>query len=111
MSIIGMTASPEAFLAREAEICYACMAHVTDYDVWHHAEEPVTVERVVRTLNQNTALAQQAIAQLVAALASGARPDPGRGPGAPKAPNRQVRALTRGPAVRLGRNRLASEIE
>ena len=35
MSIIGMTASPEAFLAREAEICYATMAHVTDYDVWH----------------------------------------------------------------------------
>ncbi|HSK89253.1 MAG TPA: S-methyl-5'-thioadenosine phosphorylase, partial [Anaerolineales bacterium] len=38
MSIIGMTASPEAFLAREAEICYATMAHVTDYDVWHVSE-------------------------------------------------------------------------
>ncbi|HKG55592.1 MAG TPA: S-methyl-5'-thioadenosine phosphorylase, partial [Anaerolineales bacterium] len=44
MSIIGMTASPEAFLAREAEICYATMAHVTDYDVWHVSEAPVTVE-------------------------------------------------------------------
>ncbi len=39
MSIIGMTASPEAFLAREAELCYAVMAHVTDYDVWHTSEE------------------------------------------------------------------------
>ena len=43
MSLIGMTASPEAFLAREAEICYAVMAHVTDYDVWHVSEAPVTV--------------------------------------------------------------------
>ena len=61
MSIIGMTASPEAFLAREAEICYATMAHVTDYDVWHVSEAPVTVEMVIKTLNQNTALAQQAV--------------------------------------------------
>ncbi|MRR30451.1 S-methyl-5'-thioadenosine phosphorylase, partial [bacterium] len=41
MSIIGMTTSPEAFLAREAEICYSVMAHVTDYDVWHVSETPV----------------------------------------------------------------------
>lgn len=61
MSIIGMTASPEAFLAREAEICYATMAHVTDYDVWHVSEAPVTVELVIQTLNQNTALAQEAV--------------------------------------------------
>jgi 5'-methylthioadenosine phosphorylase len=61
MSIIGMTASPEAFLAREAEICYATMAHVTDYDVWHVSEAPVTVEMVIQTLNMNTALAQQAV--------------------------------------------------
>ncbi len=65
MSIIGMTASPEAFLAREAEICYATMAHVTDYDVWHVSEEPVSVEMVIRTLMQNTRLAQQAIQTLV----------------------------------------------
>ncbi|MBE3118324.1 MAG: S-methyl-5'-thioadenosine phosphorylase, partial [Candidatus Atribacteria bacterium] len=38
MSIVGMTAAPEAFLAREAEMCYAVMAHVTDYDVWHVSE-------------------------------------------------------------------------
>ena len=61
MSIIGMTASPEIFLAREAEICYATMAHVTDYDVWHVSEAPVTVEMVIQTLNKNTTLAQEAI--------------------------------------------------
>ncbi len=61
MSIIGMTASPEAFLAREAEICYATMAHVTDYDVWHISEAPVTVEMVIQTLNKNTTLAQEAV--------------------------------------------------
>jgi 5'-methylthioadenosine phosphorylase len=68
MSIIGMTASPEAFLAREAEICYATMAHVTDYDVWHVSEAPVTVEMVIQTLNQNTAIAQQAVRILASTL-------------------------------------------
>jgi 5'-methylthioadenosine phosphorylase len=61
MSLIGMTASPEAFLAREAEICYATMAHVTDYDVWHVSEAPVTVEIVIQTLHKNTVLAQNAV--------------------------------------------------
>ena len=64
MSLIGMTTSPEAFLAREAEICYAVMAHVTDYDVWHVSEEPVTVERVIEIINKNTHLAQQAVRNL-----------------------------------------------
>jgi len=68
MSIIGMTASPEAFLAREAEICYAAMAHVTDYDVWHVSETPVTVEMVLHTLKKNTALAQNAIRTLARTL-------------------------------------------
>ena len=68
MDIIGMTTSPEAFLAREAEICYAVMAHVTDYDVWHETEEEVSVEAVVRILQQNTALAQEAIRALVPTL-------------------------------------------
>lgn len=68
MSIIGMTASPEAFLAREAEICYATMAHVTDYDVWHVSEAPVTVEMVIQTLNKNTAIAQDAVRLLAGAL-------------------------------------------
>ena len=65
MSVIGMTASPEAFLAREAELCYATMAHVTDYDVWHESESPVTVEMVIQTLNKNTDIAQKAIRNLV----------------------------------------------
>ncbi|MBE2198420.1 MAG: S-methyl-5'-thioadenosine phosphorylase [Anaerolinea sp.] len=65
MSIIGMTTSPEAFLAAEAEIAYAVMAHVTDYDVWHENEKPVTVEAVIRVLQQNTVVAQQAISQMV----------------------------------------------
>ncbi len=64
MALIGMTTSPEAFLAREAEICYAVMAHVTDYDVWHHEEAPVSVDAVIAVLNRNTALAQQAITNL-----------------------------------------------
>jgi 5'-methylthioadenosine phosphorylase len=68
MAIIGMTTSPEAFLAREAEMCYAVMAHVTDYDVWHVSEEPVTVERVVQILQGNTSLAQKALVELVAHL-------------------------------------------
>jgi 5'-methylthioadenosine phosphorylase len=68
MSIIGMTAAPEAFLAREAEICYATMAHVTDYDVWRVSEEPVTVEMVIQTLNKNTAIAQEAVRILASRL-------------------------------------------
>ncbi len=68
MSIIGMTASPEAFLAREAELCYAVMAHITDYDVWHVSEEPVTVEMVIQTLQNNIKIAQQAIRNLVKQL-------------------------------------------
>ena len=69
MSLIGMTTSPEAFLALEAEIAYACMAHVTDYDVWHETEGPVTIEMVVRTLHQNTALVQQAVRHMVGTMA------------------------------------------
>ena len=65
MSLVGMTASPEAFLAREAEICYSTMAHVTDYDVWHESEAPVTVDMVIQTLNKNTQFAQDAIRNLV----------------------------------------------
>ena len=70
MSIIGMTTSPEAFLAREAEMCYAVMAHVTDYDVWHISEAPVTVEMVIQILNRNTTVAQQAIHNLARNLSA-----------------------------------------
>jgi len=69
MSLISTTTSPESFLAREAAMCYAVMAHVSDYDVWHVSEAPVTVEMVIRVLNQNTAIAQQAIGGLVGAPA------------------------------------------
>lgn len=65
-SIIGMTTSPEAFLAREAELCYAVMAHVTDYDVWH--QEPVNVDMVLTTMKKNLRMAQQAIHNLAAEL-------------------------------------------
>jgi 5'-methylthioadenosine phosphorylase len=66
--VIGMTALPEAKLAREAEICYATLALVTDYDVWHESSEPVTVEMVVQNLLQNIAQAQRVIAGLMANL-------------------------------------------
>ena len=68
MSIIGMTACPEAFLAREAELCYATMAHVTDYDVWHVSEEAVTVDMVIKTFQKNTTLAQKSIHYLAKIL-------------------------------------------
>ncbi len=64
--IIGMTTCPEAFLAREAEIAYTVMAHITDYDVWHLSKAPVTVEMVIATLHRNVELAQQALAAAVA---------------------------------------------
>lgn len=68
MSLVGMTTSPEAFLAREAEMCYAVMAHVTDYDVWHQSEATVSVDLVVQTLHKNTEIAQQTIMELVSQM-------------------------------------------
>ncbi len=58
VDVIGMTALPEAKLAREAEICYATVALVTDYDVWHEAEGEVTVEMILGYLMQNVATAK-----------------------------------------------------
>jgi 5'-methylthioadenosine phosphorylase len=69
LDIIGMTTSPEAFLAREAEMCYSVIAHVTDYDVWHETEEAVSVGMVIKTLQANIALAQRSIAIAVDKLA------------------------------------------
>ena len=63
--IIGMTALPEAKLAREAEMCYATLACVTDYDVWHSTEEQVTVELVVANLMKNVAASQGALRRLL----------------------------------------------
>lgn len=68
MSLIGMTTCPEVFLAREAELCYSVMAHVTDYDVWHISEEAVNVEMVISTLKRNTEILQQSILSLVESL-------------------------------------------
>jgi 5'-methylthioadenosine phosphorylase len=68
MDIIGMTNLQEAKLAREAEICYATMALVTDYDCWHPDHDAVTVEMVIAVLTQNAVTAQRVIAGTVARL-------------------------------------------
>lgn len=69
VDIIGMTAAPEAKLAREAEICYAVMAHITDYDVWHETEEPVTLAMLIENLQANAALTKQALTYLAPMVA------------------------------------------
>ncbi len=65
MDIIGMTNLQEAKLAREAEICYATMAMVTDYDCWHEEEADVTVEAIIQNLMKNAELAQKVICAVV----------------------------------------------
>jgi 5'-methylthioadenosine phosphorylase len=69
MDIIGMTNLQEAKLAREAEICYATLALVTDYDCWHPAHDAVTVETVIEYLNKNVRNAQMIMKAAVKALA------------------------------------------
>ncbi|HEX3436653.1 MAG TPA: S-methyl-5'-thioadenosine phosphorylase [Pseudacidobacterium sp.] len=66
--VIGMTNLQEAKLAREAEICYATMAMVTDYDCWHEGHDDVTVEQIVAVLNQNAANAAKVVRAAVAAM-------------------------------------------
>ena len=66
--LIGMTAAPEAFLAREAEIDYASLAHVTDYDSWHAEEEAVTSDMVIQTLIKNIETVQRALVEAIARL-------------------------------------------
>jgi 5'-methylthioadenosine phosphorylase len=61
MDIIGMTAIPEAKLAREAEICYATVAMITDYDVWHPSHASVTVEMVVQNLLKNAEMGKRIV--------------------------------------------------
>lgn len=70
-ALIGMTALPEAKLAREAEIAYATLAMVTDYDCWHPEHDSVTVEMVVQTLLANAALAQQVVREAVRLIGAG----------------------------------------
>lgn len=69
VDVIGMTNMPEAKLAREAELCYATLALVTDYDCWHETEEAVTVEAVLGTLRRNVALAKQLLQVLMPSFA------------------------------------------
>ncbi|HDT12887.1 MAG TPA: S-methyl-5'-thioadenosine phosphorylase [Candidatus Aminicenantes bacterium] len=69
--VIGMTAATEARLCREAEICYATLSLVTDYDVWHETEEAVTVEIVLQNLSHNIASAKAVIRAALEALGRG----------------------------------------
>ncbi len=69
VDIIGMTALPEAKLAREAEMCYACIAHVTDYDVWHDTEEPVTVAMLIENLMANAEVTKEALSYVAPMIA------------------------------------------
>jgi 5'-methylthioadenosine phosphorylase len=70
-SLVGMTALPEAKLAREAEICYATLACVTDYDVWHETHAPVTAEMILSNLQSNVATAKRAVDLAVQRLPDG----------------------------------------
>jgi 5'-methylthioadenosine phosphorylase len=66
--VIGMTALPEAKLAREAELCYAALCLVTDYDVWHETEADVSSTLILENLRKNTEHAKQAVGQAIASL-------------------------------------------
>jgi 5'-methylthioadenosine phosphorylase len=68
MDVIGMTNLQEAKLAREAEMCYATLALVTDYDCWHPDHDSVTVDLIIANLMQNAATAQKTIAEAVSRL-------------------------------------------
>ena len=96
--IIGMTNLQEAKLAREAELCYATMALVTDYDVWYEGEEDVTLEQVLGNVRRNVETAQAIVRRV----------DPGSRPGARlRVPSRgRARRSTRRPSSsRRGRRR------
>jgi 5'-methylthioadenosine phosphorylase len=66
--VIGMTNLQEAKLAREAEICYATVAMVTDYDCWREGHDAVTIEEIVRVLHQNAENAAKVVKAAVAAM-------------------------------------------
>ena len=74
--VIGMTAMPEAKLAREAELPYALMAMVTDYDCWREGEAPVEVEAVIAQLQANAATAGRMLVELAKALPETREPSP-----------------------------------
>jgi 5'-methylthioadenosine phosphorylase len=68
--VIGMTNVTEAKLAREAELCYATIAMITDYDCWHPEHESVTATQIIATLNQNAENAQKVLREAVRAMPS-----------------------------------------
>jgi 5'-methylthioadenosine phosphorylase len=68
--VIGMTNVTEAKLAREAELCYATLAMITDYDCWHPEHESVTVTQIIATLNQNAENAQKVLREAVRGMPS-----------------------------------------
>jgi len=69
--VIGMTNVTEAKLAREAEICYATIAMITDYDCWHPEHESVTAAQIIATLNQNATNAQNVLHEAVKSMPAG----------------------------------------
>jgi 5'-methylthioadenosine phosphorylase len=71
--VIGMTALPEALLAREAGMCYATLACVTDYDTWHDGHDSVTASMIIENLRENVANARKAVRAAVAAAVTGER--------------------------------------
>jgi 5'-methylthioadenosine phosphorylase len=72
VDVIGMTNLQEARLAREAEICYAALAMVTDYDCWHETEEAVSGEAVMEVIRQNVRMSQEVVRQIVRRIDPGA---------------------------------------
>jgi len=98
VSVVGMTALPEAKLAREAELPYALLALATDYDCWHQTEDDVSVEAVLAVLNQNVATARRTVAELAGAL-----PDPARSRATGALANAIMTARDRIPPAALAR--------
>ena len=74
--VIGMTNMPEAKLAREAELCYASVAMITDYDSWHPDHGEVDVTQIIETLTGNADKARSMVARLPALLGAGRAPCP-----------------------------------
>ena len=68
VDVIGMTNVPEVKLAREAELCYATLALVTDYDVWHESHDAVSVEAVIQNLLKNVATAKDVLRRVIPAV-------------------------------------------
>ena len=97
--VIGMTAATEAKLCREAEVCFASLALVTDYDAWHAEEAAVTVEAVVAVLRANVAGAKDIIRRLGEHVAGAPRRAAARAPPLTPSSPRPMRSRPRRAAV------------